>query len=288
MCFDAPGPSHAFESDSEDEDESLTTPRAPGNEEADPMVEYEDEFGRMRTARLSEVPRDLLHKQEDEVEQEEDPDVIYYPSNHFPVYEHGTEKQAEIIENYAEANNPLSAHYDASQEIRAKGAGFYQFSGDEEKRKAQMEELKAARDETSRARQDAGAVDLRPGEAEGMGNGEAEGSTSARSRAQEKRKREVEERRKLVEAKRRKLRPESHEEPSAVSPVPAVQPEGPRLSPASQQRATSKPPPPTFNDPFAALESQALALNRKSAGGAQDEADSFLAQLGLDLKSSKR
>jgi hypothetical protein len=37
----------------------------------DPIVEYEDEFGRMRTARQSEVPRNLVRPTE-EPEQDED------------------------------------------------------------------------------------------------------------------------------------------------------------------------------------------------------------------------
>ena len=37
----------------------------------DPMVEYEDEFGRIRTAKRSEVPRNLVLNQEDEVDEDE-------------------------------------------------------------------------------------------------------------------------------------------------------------------------------------------------------------------------
>jgi len=35
------------------------------------MVEYEDEFGRIRTAKRSEVPRNLVLNQEDEVDEDE-------------------------------------------------------------------------------------------------------------------------------------------------------------------------------------------------------------------------
>ena len=37
----------------------------------DPIVEYEDEFGRVRTARRSEVPRNLVLNHEDEVDEDE-------------------------------------------------------------------------------------------------------------------------------------------------------------------------------------------------------------------------
>ena len=71
-----------------------------------------------------------------------------------------------------------------------------------------MEELKGAREETGKTRAEFGAVDLRPGEVEGMqadsgGDGSGGGGTG-KSAALEKRKRDLEERRKLVDAKRRK------------------------------------------------------------------------------------
>jgi len=62
-----------------------------------------------------------------------------------------------------------------------------------------MAELKASRDETTKARQELGTEDIMPGQEEGM---TADG---VESRAMEKRKREVEDRRQMVEAKRRKL-----------------------------------------------------------------------------------
>ena len=57
-----------------------------------------------------------------------------------------------------------------------------------------------------------GAVDVRPGEVEGLAapEGAAVPSVPQKSRAQEKRKREIEERRRLLEAKRRKKEATSH------------------------------------------------------------------------------
>lgn len=37
----------------------------------DPLVEYEDEFGRVRTARRSEVPRNLIMDQNEQVDEDE-------------------------------------------------------------------------------------------------------------------------------------------------------------------------------------------------------------------------
>lgn len=41
-------------------------PKPPGGEESDPVVEYEDEFGRARTGRRSEIPRHLLQEEKEE------------------------------------------------------------------------------------------------------------------------------------------------------------------------------------------------------------------------------
>lgn len=203
--FDSYGPSDHFESDSDDVDESLTVPQQPQNDD-DPIIEYEDEFGRQRTGRRSEVPRHLLPRSEDtEPIPDDDKDVIYNPVNYFPVFEPSAERVQAVQDAYSEANNPLSSHYDASKEVRAKGAGHYQFSADEETRKQQMEELRSARMETEKTRQDAGAVDLKPGEVEGMRDDSTTAGAS-RSRAMEKRKRDIEERRKILDAKRRKVK----------------------------------------------------------------------------------
>jgi hypothetical protein len=121
------------------------------------------------------------------------------------VFEPSAERVQAVQDAYSEANNPLSSHYDASKEVRAKGAGHYQFSADEETRKQQMEELRSARMETEKTRQDAGAVDLKPGEVEGMRDDSTTAGVS-RSRAMEKRKRDIEERRKILDAKRRKVK----------------------------------------------------------------------------------
>ncbi|KIM39765.1 hypothetical protein M413DRAFT_74026 [Hebeloma cylindrosporum] len=196
-----------YEEDSEDEDESLTVPHAPTNDD-DPIVEYEDEFGRVRTARRSEVPRNLVLDREDEVDEDEDI-IIRNPVNHFPIYQPSEERIAEIAKAHAEENNPLGVHYDASHEIRAKGAGFYQFSTDEETRAAQMAELKASREETTRIRQESGAADVKPGEVEGMREGDS-GTLIVRSRAMEKRKREIEERRQMLEPKKKKNQKSRH------------------------------------------------------------------------------
>ena len=200
----------------------------------------------------------------------------------------------EIAKAFAEENNPLGVHYDASREIRAKGAGFYQFSADEETRKTQMQELNALREETAKTRQELGAEDIKPGDIEGMRDGEAPGTTGTKSRAMEKRKRELEERRNMIEAKRKKLK--LHD--GAVSSVDAnVSSEAPSLLTHSgvqpMEAKKSEVAQPTIpSDPFAALESQALSSSIKGkkkavSATATTEADTFLADLEQEFLGSR-
>ncbi|KAF8071728.1 hypothetical protein FPV67DRAFT_893278 [Lyophyllum atratum] len=273
--FDSKTLSEQFESDSDDVDESVEVARPLRSDEDDPMVEYEDEFGRLRTARRSEVPRELVPAPQEERDEDEDI-IIRNPVNHFPIYEPSAERIAEIAAAHAEENNPLGVHYDASRENRAKGAGFYQFSGDEETRRRQMEELKGARDETGRVREELGAVNVRPGEVEGM----QDTGDGARSRAMDKRKRELEERRKLVDAKRRKVAG-SAGDPSQSALDSTIRP------PTAVAHAAI---PSTPQDPLAALEASMKSSSGKGKGKvpSADDADSFLAQLERDFRSKGR
>ncbi|KAI6024641.1 hypothetical protein BKA83DRAFT_685078 [Pisolithus microcarpus] len=260
-----------YESDSDDVDESLTVPTVPQHDD-DPVIEYEDEFGRIRTARRSEVPRHLLPASKDQEIGEED--VIYNPVDFFPVYEPSAERVKAVEEELAEAQKKPEMHYDATKEVRAKGAAFYQFSADEETRKQQMEELRSAREETKKTRDEIGAVDVVPGEVEGM---RAEDSGSSGSRALEKRKREIESRRALLEAKRKK--------PKTDGEVP------PSQSKSTSHTLVTIP----SKDPFAALEQQisrSPPAPKQPAAHAQvmitSEADAFLAQLEQEVLKKQK
>jgi hypothetical protein len=219
------------------------------------------------------------------------------PEGHFPVYVPSDERIQEIEKKYAESNNPLVDRYDSTRENRAKGAGFYQFSSDEDTRKEQMEALKQARMETEKTRQETGAVDVRPGETEGMHEGQAEGTgkVSGGSRAMEKRKRELEERRKLIEAKRRKVQESKSSEDGQkdesveFGPIPL-----PVAPPAFQKPPVRAPAPQEAHDPFAVLEasiSPTPSSTPKAKGWNRaepvNEADAFLLRLEEEFLSSK-
>ena len=93
-------------------------------------------------------------------------------------------------------DEPLEKHFDPNSEVRARAGGQYTL-GVGEARQQNLDELKRRREETMKAREEAGAVTLRPGEVEGMRA--EEDSVPGKSRAQEKRKREQEERRLLLQ-----------------------------------------------------------------------------------------
>lgn len=104
--------------------------------------------------------------------------------------------------------DPLTKHYTSTNENRAKGAAFYQFSSDEETRQRQMEDLRRVRSETTEVRAQQGAVD------QSLELPQVE--ETVLSKAAAKRKRELEERRAQLMAKRRKKEPPSETENSAL------------------------------------------------------------------------
>lgn len=217
------------------------------------------------------------------------------PVNHFPVYEPSADRVAQIEAEFAEENNPLNIHYDASHEVRAKGAGFYQFSGDEETRRRQMEELREARKETVKVREEMGAEDVGLGE-EGMvrsvhgGEGKdglVGGAGSVRSRAMEKRKRELEERRKLVEAKRRKVNAGGKESDKGGDETQTLVAQDDEITTGPDSRVPS--------DPFAVLEAETSrgkgkgkAKEHTAVATPMDAADAFLAQIEQDVLKGMR
>ena len=211
------------------------------------------------------------------------------PVNHFPIYTPSAERVEAIAEAHSEASNPLGVHYDASTEVRAKGAGFYQFSADEETRKQQMEELKDAREETERTRMETRAVDLRPGETEGMRGG-LEGDGVGTSRAMEKRKRELEERRKLLDAKRRKVAksdtyiilPKSV--PTFEARAGGVEDHKHEVLILPNVSRTIPSPVPRPADSFAVLQTKVEGNEKGEA--VSNAADDFLAQLEKDILNS--
>ncbi|KAJ3734285.1 hypothetical protein DFJ43DRAFT_1137554 [Lentinula guzmanii] len=270
--FDAKGIDSNWESDSDDVDESLTVPT---HDEDDPMVDYIDEYGRTRTARKSEVPRQA--KLDEEIQEDDDEGVIRNPrvlQNHFPTFHLDEDRRTQIVNEYAEENNPLDKHYDPNSEVRDRGAASYSFSLDEQTRQARLDDLKATHLETNATRKEMGAVDVRPGEIEGMQAPEVGRS----AKGSEKRKREIEERRKILEAKRKKAKTTTEgSQPGSDS--------------TSTSCITANAKQSHIADPFASLESATFSMpspNHGKSKAISSDADAFLAQLGNEMLDKKR
>ncbi|THV03230.1 hypothetical protein K435DRAFT_651680 [Dendrothele bispora CBS 962.96] len=262
----------AWESDSDDVDESLTVPKP---YEDDPIVEYVDELGRTRSARRSKVPREFLPDRSKEQEEVDEDEVIYNPANpFFATYEPTTERIDKINQEYAEENNPIDTHYDAGREVRDKGALFYNFSANKAEREREMEELRAERMKTKEMRQETGAIDIRPGEREGMREEE-----SVKGGA---RKRNLEARKQMLasnNAKRRKLQgteEQDHKEPLSSNNQSK---DDPTASEATSLISSS-----STVDPLAVLEASMHTQQTKtSKTSIHEDADLFLASLGKDI-----
>lgn len=105
------------------------------DDDDDPWVEYEDEFGRTRTVRTSQLPQ----------QRERSPSPSPSPP---PIND----------DMYEPADRASIRHYDSTREVRTRGVGFYQFALDEEERDEQMQRLNEIRQETEMARKNAKSV----------------------------------------------------------------------------------------------------------------------------------
>ena len=176
----------ATSSDDYDDDEG----RLDGHDE---LVEYEDEFGRMRKGTRAEASKMARQKNAAAYASEELASFSARPSRpenlivgdtvQFAAF-NPDEPIAAQMETLARKRDrsmtpPEEVHYDASKEVRSKGVGFYHFSQDAEARKTEMDALGEEREETERLRKE-------------------------REERKEKKRKDMEERRKMIEQKRGK------------------------------------------------------------------------------------
>lgn len=162
-----------------------------GDSEAEELVDYEDEFGRLRRGTRAEAARELRQRNAQAYAAKELSEASARPSRPSNLIYGDTVQSAAFnpdepiaaqMEDLARKRDrsmtpPEEVHYDASKEVRSKGVGFYQFSKDNEGRKREMEALERERQETERGRND-------------------------REERKEKKKRDIEERSKKIAEKR--------------------------------------------------------------------------------------
>jgi len=174
------------------ESESSEGEDDPPSEEEE-TIEYTDEFGRMRNGTRAEAAREERRKR---TVAADEPDrftarpsmptnIIYGDTVQSAAFnpDHTiSEQMAELAaKRDKEATPPPDEHFDGKKEIRTKGAGFFQFSNDEDERKRQMTALENERQET----------ELKQAESR---------------KRKEDRKRDIEERRKAIQQKRGKAK----------------------------------------------------------------------------------
>lgn len=156
------------------------------------LVEYVDEFGRTRRGTRAEAALQELRTRSQATAGEGDrftarpsaPSQLIYGDTIQAAAFNPDETIAEQMAALAakrdkEATPPPETHFDANYEKRQRGTGFFQFSTDEEERRAQMDSLERERLETEKAR-------------------------AKRKEQLNERKRLVEERRRMVKEKRAK------------------------------------------------------------------------------------
>jgi len=134
--------------------------------EDDEVVEYEDEFGRLRKGTRAEVARETRRRNAAAYAQGELKEMAARPDRPANLIYGDTVQSAAFnpdepvaakMENLAKRRDrsmtpPEEVHYDASKEVRAKGVGFFQFSKDVEGRRQELGDLDRERKETERLR----------------------------------------------------------------------------------------------------------------------------------------
>lgn len=156
-------------------------------------VEYEDELGRTRLVPASQVPMEYLvemRRRKEEGDANTQATTLYGPQAQFPIMTRGDVRKDD---------EGKDTHFDATQEVRNRGAGFFRFDQQNQRRREQMEALRVEREETMRRR----------------GQRADEGEGASQSKAEER----LEARRKLVALKTEELRPKGGQDKAAASAV---------------------------------------------------------------------
>ncbi|KAI1966898.1 hypothetical protein LOZ58_000388 [Ophidiomyces ophidiicola] len=158
-------------------EEELHMPNHEGDHEPEqePLVDYEDEFGRSRRGTRAEAAEAQARVRQTRSNDMSEPHAASHnpnlPASARPSRPtnliHGSTIQASAFNPDANLTAQMShlakrrdrtptpppeTHYDADGEIRNRGTGFYAFSKDEEARQTEMADLLQARDETVKER----------------------------------------------------------------------------------------------------------------------------------------
>ena len=158
--FDAKWADARAEGKEEDSDDDLDSDDGAGED-----VEYLDEFGRTRKGTKLDAMRAETSRRRNEGAQGADAarpaapsNVIYGDTIQHEAFNPDTQTWDAMSELAKKRDKSLTPppeeHFDSNKEIRTKGTGFFQFSGDADERKRQMENLEKERDETEKRRKE--------------------------------------------------------------------------------------------------------------------------------------
>ncbi|KIX03039.1 uncharacterized protein Z518_06589 [Rhinocladiella mackenziei CBS 650.93] len=139
-----------------------------GSGDEEDLVEYFDEFGRLRKGTKAQAAREerRIRMKARAAEEEErlsarpsmPSNIIYGDAIQHEAFNPDqviADRMSEIAKKRdRSATPPPDTHYDASAEVRIKGTGFYTFSKDAEERKKEMDSLERERQETERIRKE--------------------------------------------------------------------------------------------------------------------------------------
>lgn len=124
----------------------------PSDDENDPLIEVEDEFGRLKRVRKSQA----LRHERPNISNPRPANLIY--GRHLQTFNPDARKKDEI---WAEEEASKEVHYDPNFEIRQRGTGYINL-GRGQDRQDRMNDLSDSRDKTVNARQAQGLTDPEP------------------------------------------------------------------------------------------------------------------------------
>lgn len=134
------------------------------DDDGDEIVEYEDEFGRTRKGKKSQVEKDKRREAaaKKAVDEETARDAVpegliignMIQTSAFTTATFSAVPTSSMLSSAlpVEEEEDLETHYDANREVRTKGVGFYQFSTNSKERAGEMEELLNERKHTAEGR----------------------------------------------------------------------------------------------------------------------------------------
>lgn len=156
------------ESEEVHKDDTSSDDYGGGDSDEEELIDYEDEFGRLRKGTNAEAAQELRRRNAQTYAAESLAEASARPSRPDNLIHGDTIQSAAFnpdepiatkMENIARKRDrsmtpPEEVHYDASKEVRSKGVGFYKFSQDGEGRKKELEALEKEREETERGRKE--------------------------------------------------------------------------------------------------------------------------------------